>query len=66
MAEQLQWHQQQLARAQEEIGRLRPAEAQFQAITNRAFIRAEGTLPAGEGGGPARSFFFLGPIALHF
>jgi archaellum component FlaC len=44
LAEQLQWHQQQLARAQEEIGRLRPAEAQFQAITSEVeYLRSQNT-----------------------
>eukprot|EP00667_Euglena_gracilis_P011107 EG_transcript_11336 len=42
LLEQLNWHRQQLSRAQEEIRRLRPAEAQFTAVTGEVeYLRAQ-------------------------
>lgn len=42
LLEQLNWHRQQLSRAQEEIRRIRPAEAQFKAVTSEVeYLRAQ-------------------------
>eukprot|EP00668_Euglena_longa_P011192 GGOE01013574.1.p1 GENE.GGOE01013574.1~~GGOE01013574.1.p1 ORF type:complete len:560 (-),score=118.56 GGOE01013574.1:204-1883(-) len=42
LLEQLNWHRQQLSRAQDEIHRLRPAEAQFTAVTGEVeYLRAQ-------------------------
>lgn len=42
LLEQLNWHRQQLSRAQEEIRRLRPAEAHFTAVTSEVeYLRPE-------------------------
>lgn len=43
LLEQLNWHRQQLARAQEEIGRLRPCEAHFTAVTSEVEYLREQT-----------------------